>query len=410
VGFNFAVGDFPAGDKPDDAAKIESLLPSLAEVDAYGFHAYWLPQHWTPKHAWARKMLIWRYKEFLNLLPEQLQNKKVFITECGCDGLTGQTLGLENVRAGWTKYYATEGEYLKHLWEFQAGLDDPVTAAFVYECGAWRQWKSYELTPSLLEWALKHNVKGGVEMTEPTIRMKTKLGNILTLELEEYVKGVVPSEVYPNWPMQVLQAQAICARSYALWMKGENGKHKSEGFDVCSTQCCQVYSNVKKQDRTDQATESTRGIVGVLPISNLVAKMFYSASCGGHTDNDWAPGYLKSVTCPCLNHNEQRKNGHGRGMCQWGAYYGVNDLGWKTWKDILRHYFNLRYREDYGTGTIIVVDGVDEPEPDLQSPFYKMIIENKNHIKSLEEELNVVGQIALALMDWASKLNFREGV
>ena len=111
IAFNFAVGAFPAGDKEGDQEKVNQLLPAIELADALGFHAYWLPEHWSPDHSWARSMLIWRYKEFMKLLPNQYQNKSIFITECGCDGLTAKTLGRPNEERGWIAY-DNEEDYL----------------------------------------------------------------------------------------------------------------------------------------------------------------------------------------------------------------------------------------------------------------------------------------------------------
>ena len=57
------------------------------------------------------------------------------------------------------------------------------------------------------------------------------------LDLESYVKGVIPYEMNGNWPLEALKAQAVCARTYAC----RTSKHLSVyGFDVCNTTCCQV--------------------------------------------------------------------------------------------------------------------------------------------------------------------------
>ena len=41
-------------------------------------------------------------------------------------------------------------------------------------------------------------------------------GKILTLPLEEYLRGVVPSEMSEKWPQEALRVQAIAARTFAL--------------------------------------------------------------------------------------------------------------------------------------------------------------------------------------------------
>ena len=60
------------------------------------------------------------------------------------------------------------------------------------------------------------------------------------VDMETYIKGVVPYEMSNSWPLEALKAQAICARSYAYNNILQN-KHKSYHFDVCNTTDCPVY-------------------------------------------------------------------------------------------------------------------------------------------------------------------------
>ena len=39
----------------------------------------------------------------------------------------------------------------------------------------------------------------------------TSVGTIITMDIEEYLRGVVPSEVYPSWHAEALKAQAVAA-------------------------------------------------------------------------------------------------------------------------------------------------------------------------------------------------------
>jgi stage II sporulation protein D len=80
---------------------------------------------------------------------------------------------------------------------------------------------------------------------------------ILSLPLEEYLKGVLPKEVYPSWPIEALKAQAVAARTYALY---NILKNKNKPYDVDSTTLSQVFGGVFIGKRTtDLAVEQTRG-------------------------------------------------------------------------------------------------------------------------------------------------------
>ena len=76
-----------------------------------------------------------------------------------------------------------------------------------------------------------------------------KLTVINEVDLEDYIKGVVPSEMPSSWELEALKAQAIAARSYAL---ANLGKRASLGYDLKDTPEDQAYGggvcrNLKNQ-------------------------------------------------------------------------------------------------------------------------------------------------------------------
>jgi len=116
------------------------------------------------------------------------------------------------------------------------------------------------------------------------------------VSLEEYLYGVVPSEMPANWPVEALKAQAVAARSEAMV---KLGRHKNEGFDFCSEVHCQVYGGVENEtEATNQAVEDTRGVI--MAYRGKPVDAVYSGNCGGHTqDNIFGDGkdipYLKGI-------------------------------------------------------------------------------------------------------------------
>jgi SpoIID/LytB domain protein len=102
---------------------------------------------------------------------------------------------------------------------------------------------------------------------------------------DKLLAGLVPAEMYPDAPPAALEAQAIAARTELLQKIGR--RNLTDPFLLCSTQQCQVYAGAGKEDpRTTRAVEATRGIVLLRDGGGLV-DVRYSASCGGHTeDND----------------------------------------------------------------------------------------------------------------------------
>ena len=119
------------------------------------------------------------------------------------------------------------------------------------------------------------------------------------LDLEAYVKSVVPSEVPVTWPFEALKAQAIVARTFALHKKGERG---GQAFDVDATVQSQVYGGLGSEDlRASEAVDATAGIV-VMHEGRLALTPYHSTSAGPTEDASevWAIDlpYLKGVACP----------------------------------------------------------------------------------------------------------------
>ncbi|MEN3013083.1 MAG: SpoIID/LytB domain-containing protein [Endomicrobiia bacterium] len=104
------------------------------------------------------------------------------------------------------------------------------------------------------------------------------------LDIENYLYGVIPYEVVSSWPDEMLKVQAIIARTYTI---SHLGRHKYDGYDVCSTFHCQVYNGIseKMHQRVKEAVDATRGLVIVDKIKNTPIQAYYHAACGGATDN-----------------------------------------------------------------------------------------------------------------------------
>jgi len=120
------------------------------------------------------------------------------------------------------------------------------------------------------------------------------------LDVEDYLRGVLASEVPVGWEYEALKAQAVAARTYALYQKRTAGRRL---YHIVASVNSQVYDGSKKErPREAQAVTDTRGIVIVY--RGEIIPAFYHASCGGHTENAeelWgidAP-YLKGVDCEC---------------------------------------------------------------------------------------------------------------
>jgi stage II sporulation protein D len=139
------------------------------------------------------------------------------------------------------------------------------------------------------------------------------LNLINEVDLEDYLRGVVPSEMGPILynQLEALKAQAVAARTYTLRNLGE---FLSEGYDICATPRCQVYKGVAVEHRlSDRAIAETAG--QVLLYRGGLADTLYSSTCGGHTEDAHVifplkrEPYLAGV--PCMEVGVARIAGDG---------------------------------------------------------------------------------------------------
>ncbi len=119
---------------------------------------------------------------------------------------------------------------------------------------------------------------------------------INVVEMDDYLKGVVPYEMSASWPTEALKAQALCAKSYCVQNKN---KHKTQGFDLCNSTDCQVYRGTNSATaNSDGAVEAVSG--QYVTYNGQIAQTFYHASSGGATEDveniwdDYVP-YLRGV-------------------------------------------------------------------------------------------------------------------
>lgn len=111
-------------------------------------------------------------------------------------------------------------------------------------------------------------------------REKNGLSLVNNVELEQYLLSVVPSEVYKSWNNETLKAQAVAARTYALYEIQRSRRDKNKFFDVFSDTRSQVYNGVQEEYRgTSRAVLATKG--QVLTYKGALIKSYFSSSIGG---------------------------------------------------------------------------------------------------------------------------------
>ncbi len=128
-----------------------------------------------------------------------------------------------------------------------------------------------------------------------------RLNAINVLDIEEYLRGVVPFEIGRLAPdlIEAVKAQAVAARTYAI---GNMNRWDAQGFDFLATVQDQVYGGVSGEDSvTARAVRETEGTIVTYEGKPILA--YYSSTCGGRTAEledawPWRTGqpYLKSVS------------------------------------------------------------------------------------------------------------------
>lgn len=106
---------------------------------------------------------------------------------------------------------------------------------------------------------------------------------VIYLSIEQYLKGVVPSEVMAGWPMETLKSQAVAARTYAIFhMNNTREAARHPDFDVDDTVVYQAFTGLNSEHpRTNQAVEETKG--QILMFGDKVIQAYYHADSGGVT-------------------------------------------------------------------------------------------------------------------------------
>ena len=110
--------------------------------------------------------------------------------------------------------------------------------------------------------------------------LRTERGGVQAINVvnvEDYLRGVVPSEMPSSWPAAALAAQAVIARTYVAARV-----NPALPFDTCATESCQVYTGIaSEKPATDAAIAATAG--QVVAYAGKAASTYFSSDSGGFT-------------------------------------------------------------------------------------------------------------------------------
>ena len=169
--------------------------------------------------------------------------------------------------------------------------------------------------------------KGPIFINDMPYRGIIEVHNVLArlhvinrLSIEEYLLSVVASEIPSSWPPEALKAQAVAARTYALYHL--NKKHSKTLYDLDATTSFQVYRGMsaEKPETTDAVIKTQNRI---MMLNHQPVLSYFHSSCGGRTVDDkyvWSGEdmeYLQGIDCPYCSKSPDYK---------WEAYLPLTEI------------------------------------------------------------------------------------
>lgn len=118
----------------------------------------------------------------------------------------------------------------------------------------------------------------GKTLVVPTNKGLTAVNYV---DLEQYLYSVLGGEMSGDWPQEALKAQAVAARTFAIYKRE---KERNDIYDVGDTPAWQVYKGIQSESSgTYAAVKATDG--QVLTYNNQIVLSVFHACSGGHTEN-----------------------------------------------------------------------------------------------------------------------------
>jgi stage II sporulation protein D len=165
-------------------------------------------------------------------------------------------------------------------------------------------------------------IYAGGKLYRGSLEVKWRAGGLVvvnTLDIEEYLYGVVPKETPTQWEMAALRAQAIVARTYALYKRT---RQANRDYDVAAQYIRdQHYEGFSAEHpRTTQAVYDTRGLV--LTCYGELIPTYYHAESAGYTEDS---EHVWSSSHPCLRAVKAQMH-PASPYLQWSASLSVQDI------------------------------------------------------------------------------------
>ena len=199
----------------------------------------------------------------------------------------GAGLKARNLATGktWTLPAKRDGKVVKR-WRIKPAGERTQIA---YRTGAWHEWRRPRGDAAFL--GSRPTALAGASTYRGLLRL-TPSGVVNVVGVEAYLRGVVPQEVPALWPAAAVRAQAVAARTYAVFERGNVAAGRD--YDLCDTSACQVYAGAAAEHpASDAAVAATAREVRTYQGEPIFAQ--FSASNGGYSVDG---GYPYLVAAP----------------------------------------------------------------------------------------------------------------
>lgn len=211
------------------------------------------------------------------------------------------------------------------------------------------------------------------------------LTNILTLD--DYVKSVVPFEIYNNWPEEAIKAFSIVSRTYAL-----STFHSGADFDMCSETHCQAYlGRGRSTEYSDACVDAVAG--QILTYNGEPAKTFYHAISGGATEsaaNVWGGSTEKYPYLISVNTPEEKYSSYKNGL--WSTAVTMDELS-----------DYIRSKESYSNKFTSDIKDISIIETTPAGYIYKVLLTDAD---GNEVEVKTTDKVRILLSKFVKSANF----
>jgi SpoIID/LytB domain protein len=209
-------------------------------------------------------------------------------------------LKVHNLDNGVTTAVPTKGAAGQaSRWRLSAGAGGATRVSYLH--GGWHLWRTLHGDAELRAGGpLALVLPSSVVTYRGTLQLRTLPGTPATqrvtvnrVSLDDYVRGVIAREMPAYWHQAALRAQAIAARTYAVF---EEADSTNRVYQLCDTTSCQVYGGMSAEfPSTNEATTATAGQIRTY--RGAPAFTQFSASSGGWTSDGGKP-YLPAQKDP----------------------------------------------------------------------------------------------------------------